>query len=109
MIGEFLLKKFIPQIVPHIKPGLKKLVDICQEYKTKIPLERGEIVVGLVMLVDEKFIVSSCVAKSNESGKLEIQRAVDSRDADYLAELLIKNIGNADFSAVLSSDDPEKS
>jgi hypothetical protein len=106
MFQGFLLKKLIPQVIPHIKPGLKKLVELGKDYAATIPLERGEFVVGLVMLSGDKYIVASCVAKQTEK-KIEIQRHVDFREGDELAELLITNIGNVDFSTALSSDNPE--
>jgi len=111
MFGDYLKKKlvtgFLPEVIPQIKPGLKKLAEIGKNYTAKIPLDSGEFVVGLIMLSDGKFVIASCVAKQNEGKNIEIQRTVEHCKADELAELLITNIDKVDFSAVLSNDNTE--
>jgi hypothetical protein len=98
MISKFLMKKLVPQITPYIKPGLEKLIEKGKEYKASVQLEQGEVtVVGIVIIEGDKCVISPCAMRMSERGKLEVSRSLHHFNAAELADLLIKNIGEADL------------
>lgn len=88
------IKMLLPSVIPTIPDLLKDMRVAGPKYvEEQIPLERGEFAVGLIMLGKDGYVVSSCVAKNNDSNKIEIQRAIHNfTDAD-LVKLLLENAG----------------
>ncbi len=99
---KFLLKKIKKILTPENKTALLNgLAEKVKMYKSHYELQRGEDVIGLVVMSGDKIILSSCVVNMSETGSLKIMRCLHRYEGAELADLLIDNIDKVDLSGII--------